>query len=402
MTKDKIAFSGLSITVLICLLMLSQLALLWAWSIIPTQNPSAGGEQFNSIAALSANDAWVVGESAGNTGGLTLIEHWNGTGWNTVSSPNPGASTLCGSGNVLNKVTATSPGDVWAVGYYYSCSLFKTLIEHWDGTSWSVVSSPSPSISGLSELRGVAASSADDVWAVGYYEALNGASLPLVEHWNGASWMILRAASPSASANVLNGVTVISANDAWAVGTYYDSQKGIFKTLIEHWDGTNWVLASSPSPGVYTFNILTGVAAVSATDVWAVGYYQATNASFLPIIEHWDGKRWRIVSTPVLSAAYGSANVLKDIAVVSASDIWAVGMFQNEATDYHQHRPLIEHWDGTNWSIISSPSPGKSAELNGVAALSSGIVSAAGLYSDYPIDIYYGTYTSPKTLDLQK
>src|SRR2546426_884728 len=118
MTKDKISSRKEPIGVLVGLLVASQLAVLWAWSITPTQNPSAGGEQFNSIAALSANDAWAVGESAGNTGSVTLIERWNGTSWNMVTSPNPGASTPCSSGNVLNKVTATSASDVWAVGYY--------------------------------------------------------------------------------------------------------------------------------------------------------------------------------------------------------------------------------------------------------------------------------------------
>jgi hypothetical protein len=73
-------------------------------------------------------------------------------------------------------------------------------------------------------------------------------------------------------------------------------------------------------------------------------------------------------------------------------------MFQNANTSYHQHRTFTLHWNGSSWSKVPSPSPGKSGELNAVSALSTGQVWTTGLYSIYDIDIYQGTYTAPRTL----
>ena len=93
-----------------------------------------------------------------------------------------------------------------------------TLTEHWNGTAWSVV--PSPNISsGNNNLFGVAAVSTTDVWAVGEFVAPSGVEQALIEQWNGTSWSVV--SSPSAGgSNVLSGVAIISANDIWAVGMW--------------------------------------------------------------------------------------------------------------------------------------------------------------------------------------
>jgi len=74
--------------------------------------------------------------------------------------------------------------------------------------------------------------------------------------------------SPSSAGNALSGVAAISATDAWAVG--YTIDKGDVKhTLIEHWNGKAWERVSSPDPGGAAE--LDGVAAAGATNIWAVG-----------------------------------------------------------------------------------------------------------------------------------
>jgi hypothetical protein len=78
----------------------------------------------------------------------------------------------------------------------------------------------------------------------------------------------------------LNEVEAISANDVWAVG-YYQSLAGENLPLIIHWDGTQWIEVATPDTGTSP-NFLNAVAAVSSTDVWAVGYsYQG------PVILHY-------------------------------------------------------------------------------------------------------------------
>src|SRR5438270_5385362 len=102
-----------------------------------------------------------------------LIDHWDGTTWSLISSPNPGANL-----NRLYGVTAISANDVWAVG---------SSILHWDGSSWSVV--PSPNFGGF---RAVSAVSANDVWAVGAQNF--GVVQSFIGHWNGSTWSVVDSA----------------------------------------------------------------------------------------------------------------------------------------------------------------------------------------------------------------
>jgi hypothetical protein len=99
-------------------------------------------------------------------------------------------------------------------------------------------------------LYHVAANSPRNAWAVG----LNPRG-SLIEHWNGQSW------SQSFNGNgFLYGVSAVSARDAWAVGgTNWFSPS---RTLIEHWNGSDWTFVPSPSPGGSAY--LTAVKATSA------------------------------------------------------------------------------------------------------------------------------------------
>jgi hypothetical protein len=256
------------------------------------------------VSALSANDVWAVGGDSGNT----LVEHWNGSAWSIVASPNAGGSSY------LTGVAAISVNDVWAVGASFVSGAEQTLIEHWDGTGWSVVAAPSPGSSTL--LTGVSAVTTSDVWAVGHY--FNGLRVQtLVEHWNGTDWSVVSSANVANSDNPLSAVSAHSADDAWAVG-------GNTQTLTEHWDGTAWSVVASPNIA-NTNNTLSGVAAISGNDVWAVGNYLDrfnTGAPLQTLIEHWDGTAWSIVSSPDVGTG---SNLLAAVAADSLGDAWAVG-----------------------------------------------------------------------------
>src|SRR5205085_737221 len=92
----------------------------------------------------------------------------------------------------------------------------------------------------------------------------------LIEHWNGSQWSIVPSQNVGPTENYLLGVTAISANDLWAVGYYYDGTA--WHELAEHWNGTAWSIAVTPNVSPYSTNFA-GVAAVSASNVWAVGAY---------------------------------------------------------------------------------------------------------------------------------
>ena len=143
-----------------------------AWPQVPTPNPgTAGLDLLLSVNADSATDAWAAGyycTISSCTVKHTLILHWNGTAWSVVATPNPGPR-----GSVLGGVTALSPTDAWAAGDYCtttsSCAVTHTLILHWNGTRWSTVTSPNPGTTDA--LGAVAATAPGNAWAVGTYTA---------------------------------------------------------------------------------------------------------------------------------------------------------------------------------------------------------------------------------------
>jgi hypothetical protein len=285
-------------------------------------------------AATSPGNAWAVGGSNWFAPNATVVYHWSGSGWTRQPSPTPP------SGGTLNGVAATSASNAWAVGQTGpgpgggTGPSDRTLIEHWNGTAWTMVPSPTPTTTG--GLSRVAVVSPSDAWAVGWTSTGTGTNA-LTEHWNGTAWSVVPVPAPAGTGLQLNAVTAISADDAWAVGT--TTAGPALHGIILHWNGTTWKRAATPAhqPDGY----LMGVTASSASNVWAVGQSNSGNCSgnCNTIIEHWNGCMWSVVPSP--NRAY--LNVLEGVAIVSRDNAWAVG-----TTDYSN--TLILHWNGTSWS----------------------------------------------------
>lgn len=359
-----------------------------AWAQVSSPSPGSDGDLLHAIAAGSTNDAWAVGEQRpGLEGGL--IEHWNGSSWSVEPSPDLGAD------GVLKAAVAISVSDAWAVGYTYEGGNRHAVVEHWDGTQWAVAQSPSPA--GDVTLEGVAAVTKTDVWAVGY-DGTGATSAPaLIEHWDGGGWQMV--ASPAVAAPAyLNALAVVGPDDVWAVGAAGS------QTLTEHWNGTAWSVVASPSPSVASHylsaaNVLSAVTAVSATDVWAAGTYdttKASNAAYHTLVEHWNGNKWTLVSSADAVSGYGTVNRLDGIAALSAGDLWAVGHSQSYASP---SQALIEHWNGTGWTLAPMPVVTTWSRLDSVAAVpGSAVLWSAGAEA-MEVD-YYGNPISSTTMIL--
>jgi hypothetical protein len=211
---------------------------------------------------------------------------------------------------------------------------------------------PSPGLD--ADLEGVAVLSACDVWVVG--SSVRGS---LIEQWNGREWKV---ASPGPRSASFCGVSAVSPASVWAVGRY--TAGAVTKALITHWDGTRWRQAAVPALSG-TNTALTGVAAVSNRDVWAVGFAQDK-----ALILHWNGARWARVG-------YRSPGAISELDGVSASgpaSVWAVGSYSTATTQ----RSLILRWTGAKWISVPSPRPGSSSELAGVSVVSPSLAWAAG------------------------
>src|SRR5262249_42241325 len=109
-------------------------------------------------------------------------------------------------------------------------------------------------------LRGVAALSPCDGWAVGDYRNGGSQRFRMAVHWNGKAWKLFHTPSPGTGSNIVKAVAAIKHGNVWAVG----DENG--NSLILHWNGRKWARVPSPAPGA--FSGLVGVAAASATDVW--------------------------------------------------------------------------------------------------------------------------------------
>ena len=290
---------------------------------------------------------------------FTLTEKWDGATWSIVSSPSAAGG---GSDNRLNDVACSSTSNCWAVGGNF---LGESYFQHWDGASWSRFYVPLTGPSTFKSLSGVTCISASDCWAVGDANDANDVDQALIEHWDGTNWTIVPAPS-SGGDGALTDVACISTANCWAVGTSFS------QTLIERWNGAAWAIVPSPNVSGADFNLLRGVACASAADCWAVGYGGTNSTSvYQPLMEHWDGNSWTIVSSPSVP----QQDFINGIACASSSDCWAVGFSSNQSSV----QSLIEHWNGSTWSIVASPnSSGGGTNLEGVTCVSSSNCWAVG------------------------
>jgi hypothetical protein len=355
-------------------------------------NPSlllATSYTVQSLSAVSAGDVWGVGQAVTpDNGGVALAEHWNGQSWSVVPVRHAGNSNSAyNRSEDLTSVDAISAGNTWAVGFYPRTAAVdntpssmndSTLIEHWNGTAWSIVAAPDASPS--DNLNSVSADSSTDIWAVGGATyTLSGLSpsvafvplsydAPLVEHWNGSSWRIVPA--PTLGLDPHNPAAVAKAKSELISGA-----------------AVNFAGAD-----------LTSVRAISPTDVWASGVVSFANqggdAGFRAdetLTEHWNGTKWSIVAAPDVTVAEIKSAAGDDLDAISGSagDLWTVGRAQPIGT-------LVLHWNGTAWSVVPSPQTGGFGYLNAVLDLGSSNVWAAG----DEIDHWNGTaWTQMPTLN---
>jgi len=322
------------------------------WLVVPSPNVGSEGSSLAGVRALSKSDAWAVGSASNGSISQTLAEHWNGSAWSIVSTPNVGTGT-----NGLGAVDAVSPHDAWAVGLYDDGTTFRTLAEHWDGSSWKVVATPNVG-AGENALTSVAVIASDDVWAVGYrQDNFSAPRLTLAEHWNGSAWSVVTTPNIGTDENFFWSVSALSGSDVWAVGSY---SVPWFQTLTEHWDGTSWKAVQSPNLGNGD-NVLYSAVSLSSVSVAAVGTWLNGNVQDT-LGQHWNGTTWNVVPSP---SPAGYLNFFTGVAADGPSDLWAVGW--GSSVPFAAARTLGEHWNGRSWRVARMANVG--AESNELASV---------------------------------
>ena len=334
------------------------------------------GDVANSLHAVSCTSpasCVAVGIYSSRPTARTLVQAWDGASWSVVPSPSPGRGYY----NVLNGVSCASAVRCIAVGDYDSPSDNRTLVEAWDGVAWSVVPSPSPG--SAVQLVGVSCTGANFCVAVGSYGTLAAGSQTLVESWDGSAWTVVPSPNPEHGA-LFNAVSCASPISCIAVGDMGDALTG-YHSLAESWNGSAWTAVPSPNPGTTSgTNVFTGVSCASATSCVAVGYSGHGTSVQPPFVASWDGAHWSVVPSP--SPGTINFNVLYSVSCAGPSTCTAVGSF-GPAADVSQG--FIEAWGGASWALADSPRPsGSSSRLAGVSCTGPAHCVAVGSHQRDP------------------
>lgn len=275
-------------------------------------------------AICQASSFWAAGFNS--TGGASA--HWDGNNWNAVTVP------ASGSLESISGLWGTSGSNIWAVGSTGSSPNTTAQIWHYDGAGWTQCATGNPCSSPgttSTALNGIFGLSATDIWAVGVNEAV---------HWNGSGWTSQATGLGSVPAS---GVWCAGTPDCWIVS----SQKML------HWNGSNWNTSYAVGD-VYAGSVF----GFASNDVWA-----GTGAGFSGAgsIVHWNGSAW---SAPYSIQGTNNAGVIRGIWGNAPNDVWAVG-----------DNGFAAHWDGAQWSRIST---GVSSGVSAVFGVATKDVWAGG------------------------
>lgn len=318
-----------------------QSACVVGWSLVgrPTS------DQLSDVSVVEAHEAWMVG-------GPNALRWVSGT-WTVqnISTVLPQPQRISGS----------APDNVWAAN--------DTKLARWNGSGWTPVAYPTPTVVAYPSpyrdtafIHTIRARSVNDVWVGGGYNGVYGSSCvtwkycyPFVGHWNGTSWEIIESPNPAGAAALrkpdgaslsflhYDGIGFISSTETWLVGSNDQWAGGIYDSypIGVHCVNTNCIAASPLNAG--TLTALRAIDGAATNDVWtvgSVGFAQST------LIEHWNGTEWSVVSSP-------SVGPLSGVTAVAPDDVWAVGP------------SVVLHYDGTSWQQATAPAGASAIDSRG-------------------------------------
>jgi hypothetical protein len=326
-----------------------------SWTLMSAPSP-AGAKGFIELAGVSCSSesaCTAAGRYASSvSSGIptelkTLVEAWNGSAWTIQSSPNVAGQNY----NVLADVSCSSASACTAVGQN-SAGLAQqpeSLAERWNGSSWSTQTVANPEQPIEAELKAVSCSS--NTLCVGVGKDLF-SEMGFVEIWNGTEWMVAAGFAGEMRKISCAGGSCVAAG----------VKAGVAETWLVFQIGGAWGVSPQalPSPAGATETVLNGVSCSSASACTAVGSYRGSEGVYHPLVERWNGSAWSLQSAPNPAAGTAQKAMLA-VSCASASSCMAVG----EAAG----KPVAEMWNGSAWVSVATPTPtgAKGATLVGIS-----------------------------------
>src|SRR3569833_2201647 len=253
------------------------------------------------------------------------------TGWR-IASVSPSYT----GGDGFQDVAATGSGDAWAVGTAPCCDPDGRKISHWDGTTWRPVALPAaPQDARYPRLSTGAASSPDDVWVFG--EGADGPAFG--HHWDGTAWETTVFGTDVR----IKEAAVAGPGDVWITGLEWTGTGD--RPVVEPYDGGRWAAVPLPE-GLRDVN---AISATAANDVWVMGWDGTA-----PVTLRWNGSAWRTRALPAPALDDGVRETEGDVLAVGPRDAWATGIL---AKDGLAPGPVLWHWSGRRWRLVTVDAP---------------------------------------------
>lgn len=266
--------------------------------------------------------------------------------------PIASASIAGASGNVVLKgVSCTGPSNCVAAGGMVETigdnPVVVTLIEHWNGTNWSVVPTPNPGGATASELRGISCASSTACMAVGTYSNASFDEEYLAERWNGSDWTLM--STPSPTGGEFNGVSCTGPAHCLVVG--YSSKTDV--AVAATWSSPNgWTVQSTPArPPNGKETSLSSISCVAQSWCTAVGSYVTAGGASMTLTDVWDGTAWTMVVNPDTAKTRGA---LSSVSCFGPVRCMAAGFYYPSPKNVTN---LIMYRNGSHVNVSPSPIP---------------------------------------------
>ena len=233
--------------------------------------------QLFAVAASSRSDVWVFGQWRNSNGldGHAFALRWTGT-WSVVG--------FWKTFNLISDAVVFGPKNAWIFG--------AAGVRHFNGHVWTASNLPY-------SLNRASAISANDIWAVG---ADKSTSAPVLSRWHNGKWVLqpIPAISSGPPGPIVADVLARSDQDVWVVGGTLTGQGGL-RPISLHWHSGTWT-----QPVVHGVDHLGRVIADGKGGLWAafIGPFDGSS------LEHFTGGTWHTIKLPVVTGKATSAIAL--------------------------------------------------------------------------------------------
>jgi hypothetical protein len=327
-----------------------------------------------AVAVVLGAGVWMAGPAGASTG------------WTLQATPNPGHQAS------LSSVSCLAGGTCEAVGTYRPPSQKSgwapLAMRETSGNGWAAQAAPEPANGFEDELGSVSCLSSSFCEAVGMNISQKQDRFTLAENWNGTKWTIQSTPNPTGDDSSLSGVSCVSPTACMAVGEYGNSSE-VDKAFTEFWNGKSWAIV--PFTDKFYDVFLTAVSCPSASFCLAIGSDNG-HGNGGDLSATWNGTAWTPRDMGGLSGGY--IPIMNAVSCASATACTAVG---SAFTPSDAQEGLAERWNGTGWSIVTSPH----AQLNGVSCpTASACVAVGQAFSNNPKPIA-GGWTGTKAWTTQ-